>query len=45
MTAATLPTAGFPGLDPAWSRLVTDARGHTWHVLDRGDAVDGTLVC
>jgi hypothetical protein len=24
---------------------VTDARGHTWHVLDRGTPRDGTLVC
>ena len=39
------PRAGLPGLDPAWSRLVTDARGHRWHVLDHGRAVHGTLVC
>jgi olefin beta-lactone synthetase len=50
VTRATLPPAGLPGLDPAWSRLVADARGHTWHVLDsarqdRGDPVSGTLVC
>ena len=45
MTRAALPHAGLPGLDPAWSRLVTDARGHTWHVLDHGRAVHGTLVC
>lgn len=44
MTAA-LPPPGLPGLDPAWSRLVTDARGHTWHVLDQGSPVHGTLVC
>ncbi len=35
---AQLPPAGLPGLDPAWSRLVTteDAAGNprTWHVLD-----------
>jgi olefin beta-lactone synthetase len=46
---AALPPADLPGLDPSWSRLVTapDADGHerTWHVLDRGEAVHGTLVC
>ena len=35
---ATLPPAGLPGLDPAWSRLVqiTDSEGNprTFHVLD-----------
>ena len=41
----TLPPPGLPGLDPAWSRVVTDARGHEWHVLDTGDADHGTLVC
>lgn len=41
----TLPPRGLPGLDPAWSRLVTDARGFRWHVLDHGRAVHGTLVC
>ena len=37
----------FPGLDPAWSRRVTDARGYEWHVLDSGPASPehGTLVC
>ena len=43
--AAALPPGGLPGLDPAWSRLVTapssedgvDAR--TWHLLDTGDAL------
>ena len=50
---AVLPPAGLPGLDPAWSRLVStrDADGvlRTWHVLDTG--VTGTedpaltLVC
>jgi acyl-coenzyme A synthetase/AMP-(fatty) acid ligase/pimeloyl-ACP methyl ester carboxylesterase len=34
-----------PGLDPAWSRRVTDARGHSWHVLDHGSPDHGTLVC
>src|SRR4051794_7913327 len=39
-----------PGLDPAWSRLVTvaDADGakHTWHVLDNGVRnPTGTLLC
>ena len=36
--AATFPPAGLPGLDPAWSRLVTardsDGVPRTWHVLD-----------
>jgi acyl-coenzyme A synthetase/AMP-(fatty) acid ligase/pimeloyl-ACP methyl ester carboxylesterase len=44
VTAATLPP-DLAGLDPAWSRLVADGSGHTWHVLDRGDPVHGTLVC
>jgi acyl-coenzyme A synthetase/AMP-(fatty) acid ligase/pimeloyl-ACP methyl ester carboxylesterase len=39
-----------PGLDPAWSRLlsVADAAGakHTWHVLDNGVRnPTGTLLC
>lgn len=46
---AARPPADLPGLDPAWSRLVTtpDADGHerTWHVLDHGEPVHGTLVC
>ncbi len=42
---ATLPPSGLPGLDPAWSRLVTDSRGHTWHVLDHGMPEHGTVVC
>jgi olefin beta-lactone synthetase len=42
---ATLPPSGLPGLDPAWSRLVTDARGHMWHVLDHGSPEHGTVVC
>ena len=43
---ASLPPAGLPGLDPDWSRLVTDAGGHTWHVLDnRAEPTAGTLVC
>jgi len=44
---ATLPPAGLPGLDPAWSRLVRvpgaaddTGRTRTWHVLDTG----GTLA-
>jgi acyl-coenzyme A synthetase/AMP-(fatty) acid ligase/pimeloyl-ACP methyl ester carboxylesterase len=45
VTAATLPPAGLPGLDPAWSRLVVDGHGHGWHVLDTGTAVAGTVVC
>jgi olefin beta-lactone synthetase len=49
-SAATLPPRELPGLDPAWSRLVTapDADGvdRVWHVLDTGphDAA-GTLLC
>ena len=39
----TVPPPGLPGLDPAWSRPVTDARGHEWHVLDAGVADHGTL--
>jgi len=48
--AATLPPDDLPGLDPAWSRLVTvagpDGTPRTWHVLDNGvtDPV-GTLMC
>ncbi|NIZ92293.1 alpha/beta fold hydrolase [Kineosporiaceae bacterium B12] len=47
---ATLPPAGLPGLDPAWSRLVQapDAGGtvRTWHVLDAGPREPrGTLLC
>ncbi|NNF69284.1 MAG: alpha/beta fold hydrolase, partial [Acidimicrobiia bacterium] len=42
---ATLPPTDLPGLDPAWSRLVT-ASGHTFHVFDNG-VVDAevTLLC
>ncbi|QFG70100.1 alpha/beta fold hydrolase [Ornithinimicrobium pratense] len=51
-----LPPRPLPGLDPAWSRVVTapDAEGVTrrWHVLDngpvlqgRGEAVRRTLLC
>ncbi|GGM09451.1 acyl-CoA synthetase [Micromonospora yangpuensis] len=49
----TLPH-GLPGLDPAWSRLVTaaDSQGvrRTWHVLDSAAGADqrryaGTLLC
>lgn len=48
-TAATLPPPS-PGLDPAWSRLVTATDGdgveRTWHVLDNGvDATVGTMLC
>ena len=47
---ASLPPAGLPGLDPAWSRLVTaaDADGvdRTWHVLDNGaEPATGTVLC
>jgi acyl-CoA synthetase (AMP-forming)/AMP-acid ligase II/pimeloyl-ACP methyl ester carboxylesterase len=45
LVTACLPPPGLPGLDPAWSRLVPDGRGHTWHVLDAGTARVGTLVC
>ena len=47
---ATLPPRGLPGLDPAWSRLVTvrglDGGGRTFHVLDSqvADAAV-TLLC
>ena len=44
---ATLPPAGLPGLDPAFSRLIdvegtgADAgRRRTWHILDTGDLLD-----
>lgn len=51
-----LPPRELPGLDPAWSRVVTaaDAEGVTrrWHVLDngplleqRGERVRHTLLC
>jgi olefin beta-lactone synthetase len=47
--AASLPPDGLPGLDPAWSRLVSapDAEGveRTWHVLDTGGGEAGTLLC
>ena len=54
---ASLPPTGLPGLDPAWSRLVTvpdaDGTSRTWHVLDtHADAGPadlaghtGTLLC
>lgn len=50
---ASLPTPGLPGLDPAWSRLVTatDADGveRTWHVLDTHASgareVRATVLC
>ena len=47
---AQLPPPGLPGLDPAWSRLVTadDAAGvpRTWHVLDTGaEPTAGTVLC
>ncbi|MFC6016301.1 alpha/beta fold hydrolase [Plantactinospora solaniradicis] len=54
--ARSMPPAGLPGLDPAWSRLVTavDSQGveRTWHVLDTGapdpdgpSGYVGTLLC
>jgi acyl-coenzyme A synthetase/AMP-(fatty) acid ligase/pimeloyl-ACP methyl ester carboxylesterase len=47
---ASLPPAGLPGLDPAWSRLVQAKDGNgtprTWHVLDTGpEEPVGTLLC
>ena len=50
---AGLPPAGLPGLDAAWSRLVTardgDGVSRTWHVLDthadRADAPELTVLC
>jgi acyl-CoA synthetase (AMP-forming)/AMP-acid ligase II/pimeloyl-ACP methyl ester carboxylesterase len=41
----SVPPSGLPGLDPAWSRSVVDARGHSWHVLDHGSPEHATLVC
>ncbi len=54
VATAQLPPAGLPGLDPAWSRLVSARDGdgvtRTWHVLDSHasapDApVELTLLC
>ncbi len=47
---ATLPPDGLPGLDPAWSRLVSvpglDGSGRTFHVLDSADSeATITLLC
>ena len=47
---ATLPPAGLPGLDAAWSRLVrvegSDGAEHTWHVLDSRPADSSlTVLC
>jgi olefin beta-lactone synthetase len=50
---ASIPPRRYPGIDPAWSRLVTavdaDGRERTWHVLDTGRPSDGTdggtLLC
>jgi len=47
---ATYPPAGLPGLDPAWSRLVStpqlDGSGRTWHVLDNAVAdPEVTVLC
>ena len=49
MSTARLPPA-LPGLNPAWSRLVTARDGdgvtRTWHVLDNGaDPTVGTMLC
>ncbi len=48
--AASTPSDGLDGLDPAWSRLVhvprTDGVGRTWHVLDNQvDDAHLTLLC
>ncbi len=50
MLAQSLPPSGLPGLDPAWSRLVTtvdlDEGDRTWHVLDnRVENAEVTLLC
>jgi len=50
VSPATLPPPGLPGLDPAWSRLITtpdiDGTGRTWHVLDNGvEQARLTLLC
>lgn len=47
---ATYPPADLPGLDPAWSRLVStpqlDGSGRTWHVLDNVVAdPEVTVLC
>jgi acyl-CoA synthetase (AMP-forming)/AMP-acid ligase II/pimeloyl-ACP methyl ester carboxylesterase len=47
---AQLPPTSLPGLDSAWSRLVSarDSAGteRTWHVLDTGGSdVRGTVLC
>ena len=53
-TPAALPPSGLPGLDPAWSRLVTVLDGNgvsrEFHVLDNwidrvGEQPIGTLLC
>src|SRR5690606_25738238 len=56
MLPAALPPAGLPGLDPAFSQLVTVPSGrgaqHTWHLLDNGPELErlghtpvGTILC
>ena len=47
---AVLPPPGLPGLEPAWSRLITvpelDGVGRTFHILDNGVAAPRvTLLC
>ena len=45
LAPASLPPAGLPGLDPAWSRIVdvvetgglADGATHAWHLLDNGE--------
>ncbi|MDH2442747.1 alpha/beta fold hydrolase [Amnibacterium sp. CER49] len=45
---AALPPEGLPGLDRAWSRLVTapssDGARRTWHLLDTGPALEAAGV-
>lgn len=56
MLPAALPPAGLPGLDRAFSQLVTVPSGrgaqHTWHLLDNGPELErlghtpvGTILC
>ena len=52
-TSAQLPPVGLPGLDPAWSRVVSgldsDGVSRSWHVLDthpeQTSGVEVTLLC
>lgn len=44
----SLPTGGFPGLDPSWSHRI-EVDGQSWHYLDNAASLDGppraTLLC